>query len=92
MNQRVHSVDNTRRAEMRRHHAKLLLLSDVCRIEAQIRTETNDPDSLQATSTGENIRQGLVHMTDTAYTFMQGENTNHFVLDNVERTRFLVIE
>ena len=82
MNRRVHSVDTTRRAEMRRHHNKVLLLSDVCRSEAQIRTETNDPDSLQATSTRQNIRQSLVHITDTAYTFTQHLTEHILTLQN----------
>ena len=82
VNQRVHSVDITRRDEMRRHHNKVLLLSGVCRSEAQIRTETNDPDSLHATSTRQNIRQSLVHITDTAYTFTQHLTEHVLTLQN----------
>ena len=82
VNQRVHSVDITRRDEMRRHHNKVLLLSGVCRSEAQIRTETTDPDSLHATSTRQNTRQSLVHITDTAYTFTQHLTEHVLTLQN----------
>ena len=82
VNQRVHSVDITRRDEMRRHHNKVLLLSGVCRSEAQIRTETTDPDSLHATSTRQNIRQSLVHITDTAHTFTQHLTEHVLTLQN----------
>ena len=82
VNRRVHSVDTTRRAEMRRHHNKVLLLSDGCRSEAQIRTETNDPDSVHATSTRQNIIQSLVHITDTAYNFTQHLTEHVLTLQN----------
>ena len=47
-----------------------------------IRTETNDPDSLQATSTRQNIRQSLVHITDTACTFTERLTGHVLTLQN----------
>ena len=56
---------------MRRHHAKVLLLSEACRTEAQIFQETQYVDSFMITTARQNVSQSLVHITDIAYTFIQ---------------------
>ena len=65
----LYNVTESNRLQADKNMKKMKLLSHVCRTEAQIYTETSDPESLCEVTRKQNANQGLTHLSDSSFQF-----------------------